>query len=239
MNCEEVEQNDILAGYITGKLPETDRDQFEEHFFGCEECLQKVEAARIAREVLIAHKPAPARQWWIPLLAAAAVLIGVLAIWRGMTPKAEQAPTVAAVKPKVEPSYELLARFDPPSYRPSTLRSSERTARSFEIAMKLYSAGDFAGAATALRTTNSVEARYYLGISELLSGDVTGGTADLQKVIAAGDTPYLSEARFYLAKAFLKAHNVAGSREQLEKLVEEKSELAPRATELLGQLSKL
>ena len=51
MTCEEVERNDTLAAYITGKLPEAERDQFEEHYFGCERCVQEVEAARLAREV--------------------------------------------------------------------------------------------------------------------------------------------------------------------------------------------
>jgi hypothetical protein len=55
-------------------------------------------------------------------------------------------------------------------------------------------------------------------------------------VIAAGDTPFLSEGRFYLAKGLIGARDLAGARAQLEALVKERSELAPQAQELLGEL---
>jgi TolA-binding protein len=236
MNCEEVERKDILAAYITGKLPEVDRDQFEEHFFGCDECLQQVEAARIAREVLMARaaaKPKAAVRWWIPALAAAALLVVGIAVWKPAAPKA-----LVVVAPQEKPSYDLLARFDPPAYLPSTLRSASRTTKNFSEAMKLYTSGDFAGAAKGLRGLDGSRPLYYLGVSELLSGDRSGGIADLQKVVALGDTPYLSEARFYLAKGLIGDGNLAGARTQLETLVQEKSELAPKASEILNSLAK-
>lgn len=239
MNCEEVERKDILGAYIAGKLAEAERDQFEEHFFGCEECLQQVEAARIAREVLVSRPVETLRQpvrWWIPL-AAAAVLVAGIAIWKGQpTPQSPTRQEVAVVAPPAKPSYDLLARFDPPAYRPSTLRGAEKTPKSFAAAMKLYSAGDFAGAGAGLRGLSGVEAVYYLGVSELLSGNRTTGIAELRNVVTLGDTPYLSEARFYLAKGLLGDGDLAGARSQLETLIKDKSELAPKAEELLKQL---
>lgn len=226
MNCEEVERNDILAAYIAGKLPEAERDQFEEHFFGCEECLQQVEAARIARDVLIANPLAkkPRMHWWVPALAVAAVLVVGIAVWK--SPVAEPQKVAPVVVAQAKPSYELLARFDPPVYRASTLRSATRAPKSFASAMKLYSAGDFAGAAVGLRELDTTVARFYLGVSELLAGDRGAGVADLKKTVEAGDTPYQSEARFYLAKGLLGEAKVDEARVQLETLVREKGELA-------------
>jgi hypothetical protein len=235
MNCEEVEQQDIVGAYVAGKLPEELRYLFEEHYFGCDHCLHQVEVARIARNVLVARRPAKFRVW-MPLLAVAAALIAGVVIWKTMTPK----PEIAKAPPTPAPArnYQLLARFDAPPYEPANLRGSETVARSFRDAMKQYSAGDYAAAAIALRSTaNTTEARFYLGLSELLSGDRAGGTADLERVITAGDTPFQSEARFYLAKALLGSNNPEGARQQLETLVKEKSELGPRATEILNQLS--
>jgi hypothetical protein len=237
MNCEEIERKDILAAYITGKLPEAERDQFEEHFFGCEECLRSVEAARIARKVLVAQ-PVGRRavHWWIPALAAAAVLVVGIAIWRTGSTQHRPEVAVSVVQPVVQPSYDLLAKFDAPGYRPATLRSAGKASKSFAAAMKLYSVGDFAAAAAGLRGIVGAEGEYYLGVSELLAGDRSGGIADLQKVIARGDTPYLSEGRFYLAKGLIGDGKLAEARVELEVLVKEKSELGPSASKLLAQL---
>jgi hypothetical protein len=234
MNCQEVEQRDILGAYIAGKLPEAERDSFEEHFFGCDACLRDVEAARIAREVLLKQPSARLGTWWIGLAAAAAVIVGAIVFW----PAAKLVTVEKPVAKAAEPSYELLARFDAPVYRASTLRGAEKTARAFRDAMKLYSAGDFAGAAAGLRSVDSVEAKYYLGVSELLAGDRAGGVDTLRQVVAAGDTPFLSGGRFYLAKGLIGAGDLPGAREHLAALVRDRSELAPRAQELLGQLGK-
>jgi hypothetical protein len=244
MNCEEVEQQDIVGAYVAGKLPDETRDLFEEHYFGCDHCLQQVECARIARDVLATRRPAESRNW-LPWLAIAAALFAAIAVWRVVAPKPETAVVTppAASHPDPSQTYQLLARFDPPAYKPSNLRGAESAGRSFRDGMKRYAAGDFAGAAVTLRSTLTAnvgltEARYYLALSELLSGDRISGTADLERVIAAGDTPYQSEARFYLAKALLAANNAGGARQQLETLISQKSELAPRATEILNQLPK-
>lgn len=248
MNCQEVEQEDILGAYISGKLPEAQRDLFEEHFFGCEECLRNVEAARIARQVLVARKPSGlVRNRWLALLAAAAVLVAGVAVWKGNTGRRAQIEVFApkpAAQVKAGPDYKLLARFDPPVYRPLNLRGAETTDKGFRAAMERYSAGDFAGATVGLRavlerTAGFVEARYYLGIAELQAGDIAQGLRNLQRVIAAGDTPFLSDARFYVAKALLGQNDAAAARQQLEFLVREKSELTSRAEEILKELPQI
>lgn len=245
MNCEEVEQQDILDSYVAGKLADAERDRFEEHFFNCEQCLRRVEAARLARDVLIAGPTSTkaGTRWLIPVLGIAAGLITAIAIWQITAPKMQVAVSKPAVQVPAAPSYDLLARFDPPAYRASTLRGAAQSARAFRDAMKLYSANDFAGAAQGLRTAVSrgdatPEIRFYLGVSEMLSGEREGGIADLRKVIAAGDTPFLSEARFYLAKGLLAGGRVTDARDELQTLIKEQSELSPRAQELLAQLPK-
>src|SRR5277367_6719630 len=95
MNCEDVEQQDILGAYIAGTLPDAQRDLFEEHFFACEKCLQEVEAARIAREVLLAGKGAKSGaslRWLIPV---AAVFIAAIVAWKFAPLK----PSTAVVAP--------------------------------------------------------------------------------------------------------------------------------------------
>ena len=236
MTCENVELQDKLGPYIAGKLTDTERDQFEEHFFHCEVCLQQVEAARLARDVLAA-KPA-SKRWWLPVLAAAAVLILAVGVWKGLAPRQESV-VMAPPKP-LSPtvSYELLAKIEAPVYQPSTLRGAERSSRQFREAMNAYSAGNFAAAASALRVVDGVEASFYRAVSEVLAGDRAAGIADLRKVVAAGDTPFQSEARFYLGKSLIGAGDLAGARIELERLVREKSEWALQADNLLVQLPR-
>ena len=39
MNCQEVEERDILEGYLLNRLSEAERDEFELHYFECESCV--------------------------------------------------------------------------------------------------------------------------------------------------------------------------------------------------------
>jgi hypothetical protein len=239
MNCEYVEQHDILGSYMAGTLADEERDGFEEHFFGCEQCLQEVEAARVAREVLLkrgAGLQNRRRNWWVAGIPAAAAIFFGLWIWKGPIPPSERLPERLPVPQKQ--SYDLLGRFDPPAYRPATLRGANKLARSFPVAMKFYSSGNFEKAAASLKSIPGVEAQYYLGISEVLSGDRRNGITDLKKVVAAGDNPYRSEARFYLGKALVGSGDFPAAKLEFETLITEKSEWSPQAADVLVQLPK-
>ena len=45
MTHEEIEQRDVVESYLRGRLPEGDRQAFEEHFFACDECFAQVRTA--------------------------------------------------------------------------------------------------------------------------------------------------------------------------------------------------
>ena len=52
MDCARVAQEDILEGYLLGKLSEEDRDAFEEHYFECARCFDELTTLRAMREEL-------------------------------------------------------------------------------------------------------------------------------------------------------------------------------------------
>lgn len=52
MDCARVAQEEILDGYLLGKLSEEDRDAFEEHYFGCATCFDALQTVRAARDEL-------------------------------------------------------------------------------------------------------------------------------------------------------------------------------------------
>jgi TolA-binding protein len=153
--------------------------------------------------------------------------IGVFA-WSVVESKREGGGVVA-----IRRGGQSLAVFFPPSYRP--VAGSVATPE-FRTAIAHYVQRDYAAAIPGLASVDSVEARFYLGICNLYTGNHNAGIAELQKVIAAGDTPYLEQARFYLAKGLIKAGNLAGAREQLNLTIALHGDMDEQAEALLARL---
>jgi hypothetical protein len=132
----------------------------------------------------------------------------------------------------------LLARFQPPEYDAA---DDTDGSRGFRDAMDHYRKGDYAGAVPGLRAavqsqSNSVEARFYLAICLLLTGDRSTGIQFLKDVTASGNTPFLESARFYLAKALLSESNLAGADLQLRIIIEMHGKLEKQAEVLHAQI---
>lgn len=132
--------------------------------------------------------------------------------------------------------YELLAAFQAPEYT-----RLPRAPRAFQAAMVLYKKADYAGAASALRPVadaqpDFVAAKFYLGISLLLSGNRISGIQELSALTETDKSPYLERARFYLAKGLIAEHDVKRAEEQLKSIIDKHGELEKQAATLLGQI---
>ena len=55
MNCKEVEERDIVEGYLLDRLSEAERDEFELHYFECASCFSQLETARMVQAELQRH----------------------------------------------------------------------------------------------------------------------------------------------------------------------------------------
>lgn len=145
-------------------------------------------------------------------------------------------PTVTGPIP--EERYQLLARFVPPPYRPT---SGVARSQEFQQVIARYMKGDDAGAIPGLRAAaeaqqDSVEARFYLGICLLLTDQPAAGIKELRTVVTADKTPYLEGARFYLAKALIGQHDLSGAREQLDAVIAMHGDMEKQAEVLLRQI---
>jgi hypothetical protein len=143
-------------------------------------------------------------------------------------------PRAASLIP--DERYETLAAFQAPAYAPEP-----RAPKSFQAAMALYNKQDYAGASSALRPVADANpgfpaARFYLGVSLLLSGDHIAGIQELRALTMAGDSAYLERGRFYLAKALIAEHDMARAQEQLQALIAQHGGLEKQAAALLAQL---
>src|SRR5262249_18501949 len=80
LNCELVDQEDLVQRYLAKRLSEQDEEAFESHFLTCARCQQELELGLAAR-ALLPRSRRPAR-WgvWAGLagLAAAAAVASVL-----------------------------------------------------------------------------------------------------------------------------------------------------------------
>jgi cytochrome c-type biogenesis protein CcmH/NrfG len=259
MTCDEVHDRQLVEQYVHRRLSEQERDEFEQHFLDCESCFAGVQEYRLMRQEL-ASAPAvivvEKRAWWrlpapaLALVVAAAVLVMAVVVFRTPAPEPQVVPpNMAASTPVVTPPAPTrvqlvtqLAQYDPPEYRPPVLRGAEPDVM-FAAAMERYRAGDYRGAANSLRGVlragESGEALFYLGMSNLESGDHAAGIAALRRVIALGDPIYEEDARFYLSKALLQVLDVAGARAELERVVALKGDREKNARELIAAIDKL
>lgn len=151
-------------------------------------------------------------------------------------PEAPPAPVVAM---------SVLTRVDPPLYVPVALRGPrDEAAEQFEAAMRLYRAGDYAGALEGLRAADAMNpdrprTRFFLSVCLLLIGRNGEAAEGFERTIALGESPYLEEARFYLAKAWLRLGRLPAARRELQRTIARHGGLEDEARQLIVGIDAL
>lgn len=135
-----------------------------------------------------------------------------------------------------EERYELLAGFRAPDYV-----ADAGAPVAFQNAMAAYQKQDYAQSASALRAFTLAKpdyaaARFYLGITLLLTNERIAGIQELRAVTAMGDGPYQERARFYLAKGLIAEHDIPRAEKQLQDVITQHGDLEKQATVLLAQI---
>jgi TolA-binding protein len=159
-----------------------------------------------------------------------------------------RAPNPALSNPPSAP--DRLARWaavTPPRYVALTTRSAQdedEDARTFNEAMTHYSAGRHRQAAEGLQTLAdrapaAAHVQFFLGISELMSGNVPRARGALQRSSESGVSPYADEAHFYLAKVALRAGDLTTGARELQIAVEREAGPEGEAARLLAELRRV
>lgn len=216
MDCERAIRENIAERYLAGTLDSQTTEEWEQHFFACEQCAQQVEILQaivpalreMAPQIRQELKPQrPVRRWfWIAIpVAAMAGLIIAIPSMDVMRKKSPAAPPVAVSK---TPDFTLLAKLDPPAYKAPVLRGLESPAENhFRQAMTAYVTHDWPHAIEGLQRSLELDSkapapRFFLGAAYLLAGNAQAASAELERT-ASVDSPFRDEARFDLAKAYL------------------------------------
>src|SRR5690242_4125541 len=68
MDHEQIDQLNLVDRYVMGKLPDDERDRFEEHFVACPQCTERLQTARdFVRDFrLLAAEQAAQGEGWRP-----------------------------------------------------------------------------------------------------------------------------------------------------------------------------
>jgi TolA-binding protein len=166
----------------------------------------------------------------------------------------EEAPApapqpAAPPPPSTQGRLERWAAVTPPQYVALTTRSGQdqsedEDTRTFNEAMAHYSAGRHRRAADALqpladRAPAAAHVQFFLGISELMSGNVARARGALQRTAESGVSPYADEAHFYLAKAALRAGDLTTGVRELQIAVEREAGPEGDAAKLLAELRRV
>jgi TolA-binding protein len=263
MNCKEVEDRNILEGYLLDRLTEPEREEFEKHYFECGSCFSQLQTG-LALQTELRRQPAmPARargaSWrsawvWAPAFATIIILLSTGLWWYSAhnRPPSQQVASPPKVSPNVPvqvqstpaaPSLEELARVEPPPYSAVVLRGAEdESHETFHQAMKFYESRDYAHAipgvrAAAKTSPQNASFNFYLGACYLLAGQTDPAIVSFRKTVSLGDPAYSESAHFYLAKAFLQKKEVARAKDELQKTVQFHGSLESEAAETLRQLN--
>jgi TolA-binding protein len=140
---------------------------------------------------------------------------------------------------------DRMATVAPPQYVTLITRSqSDESATGFEQAMAHYVAGRYDHAArglsaTANRSPNLPHVQFFLGISELMLGNLDPARKALQRTARSGVNPYADEAHFYLGKLALRAKDIPAARREFQIAAVRKAGPTGEAAKLLAELKQL
>jgi tetratricopeptide (TPR) repeat protein len=249
--CRDGVPDEQVERYALGQLDEAATEAFEDHYFGCPECLMRLETlqtlpralqrrARRRRSVALRRPGLPV---WVGVAASVAAVATAWLGWRLTTGRPGGQATTPSTLPVSPPHVATdvrrvveWARITPPRFQAPSLRGPGEESREFEAAMDRFARSDYAGAISGLeevvrRNPDDAAATFFLGASYLLSGRRPAGIVRLEEVVALGESPYLEEARLYLARALVHEGRVDDAAAELQKVLELRGDFENEARE--------
>lgn len=227
MACTWIDRDDIFEGYVRDALGPDDRAAFEEHFFGCEACFDKLETYRaLQMELRAAAAEAPAarpvrsRPWrWVPVAAAAGLILAAASVlwFRGSRGPAPESVVATAPAPQTPAAIPTAPPQSVSSPAPVATLTTPPAAPSVPVAV-LARVDPPIYLPLALRgpRDEAVE-RFAAAMSRYVDKDYAGAIPDLRA--AAGLNPKAPHAAFFLGICQLLTDQVDPAVESLQKTV--------------------
>jgi tetratricopeptide (TPR) repeat protein len=248
MNCDDVAPNAVAEQYVAGQITDAEQDAYEAHYFECPHCLDDLRTLQAIRNSLSARTRAANQntrpRWWS---LAAAVLFAAALGWWWMNRAPARVEVRREPTTNIDPNagryarYDQLARIEPSPYTESRFRGASEAEMKFRAAMRLYAQNDFTGAVPGLAGAahldpQSSAIRFYLGLSELLTGKDADGERDLRLVAAKEDALQAGDAHYYLGLALLKKHDADAALGELRRAIASQSASSADAQRLIAAI---
>jgi tetratricopeptide (TPR) repeat protein len=266
MDCKDVEERDILEQYLLDRLTDSERDEFEKHYFECASCFSRIQTGLAVQTGLERQPELPAKTravfwgqpWsWTPAFVSVALLFA-LGIWWYAARNSQSSQQVSPAPPTANfpasaqsqppapaaATLEALARVEPPPYAPVVLRGAEDEAHAtFRKAMQYYLKGEYAKAIPGLRAAVKASPQiasfnFYLGACYLLTDQTDSAIESFRRTVSIGAPSYSEQAHYYLAKAYLREKDVPAAKEEVQETIRFHGSKEAEAQEILSQLHK-
>ncbi len=245
LTCEQARERDLARRYVARDLPAEEEADFERHFLQCPDCQRDIELDVTIRRSLRAEPastPAGAPRG-VPYGSPAGSLSAVLrrrwvVIGSGALAAAAVVLLVLRFQAAADRYAPLGAVAEPPIYLGVQVRGgADRGAARFQAAMDAYAERRYAVAAAGLEAAlaagvDVAPAEFFRAASLLMLNRPGEAVEAYNKVVALGETPYLTESHYYLAKALLRLGRADEAREELRRAAARGGDVGAQATAL-------
>jgi tetratricopeptide (TPR) repeat protein len=237
---------DQIIGYINDRLSSQEKTQAAKHLEECDLCREAMEAAASHpdKEELRSFVDAVGERFRSAINAQ----LGARRSDRGLYYRIAAVLVIglAAVLylSRDKPHEKLFAEYFEPYPNNIPVRRGEQPPGDLEQAALHYQVKEYAQALKHFEgylesNPDSVNARFYAGVSYLATNDAEGAIACFQRVLKSGSNEFQKPAEWYLAVAYVKKNDLENARAVFNRISSYDGAYKEKAMEMVDRFDKL
>ncbi len=220
----------LIDNYLAGRLENTFLEEFEAHYFTCDECFLelKMRERLITKNVPIYIEPAKNRRAFRSLILAFGSLLLFATLFIFIFQSRQHTIML-----------EKISSFSPPPYLLSEVRGVP-VENLFSKAMAAYNKQDYADSLhylAKIKDQNNPQIQFFTAMNFLLLKDNRNAIKKFDRIIEAMNPSYFDEAIYYKGIALVRINRVEEALLQFKNLAGMFSPYASRAKEMIYKLN--
>ncbi len=239
MKCHEFQN--LIGAYLQETIAEEQREQFEEHFFGCRQCFLglKINETLKNKDVRITPKEKP-RFFTLKILRPVLVMSSLFLLILFST--------LLVRHGRIDRQLHEIWDFDLPLYHQGEMRGSPESnallEEFFSRAMRFFQDRDFRSALDILEqppltTATGPKFDFFRAICHLGENETDKAGEILDSIIRAMDPAYFDEALYYKGFVLLRQGNRQAALAQFKKLAAMLSPMSGKARAMVRKINEL
>ncbi len=227
MNCSEFES--LIGSYLDGTIPDEKKENFEEHYFICNDCFASLKVNEILYRKKVNIVSGEKRKHFFvfkPLLVVAALILIVFSSLFFVDLGSRN-------KKLIE-----ISCFTPPLYIKGENRGYN-VPSVFDQLMEYYSKGDYDSSYKIIKTIKNGNPQiwFFSGILGLINGENENALSFFNMITNSMDPSYYDEAIYYRSICFLRMNRKGDALKELRMLEKMFSPLSGEASKKIKLLS--